>query len=55
MENLLETFILPINITMHENLPIEKLDSSINNGQFLVSICYIFFVGNGKFFLFQQG
>ena len=33
MEKLLETFILPINITMHEDSPIENLDSSIYNGQ----------------------
>ena len=33
MEQLLETFILPINITMHKDSPIEKLDSSMYNGQ----------------------
>ena len=33
MEKLLETFIISIHITMHENSLIEKLDSSIYNGQ----------------------
>ena len=55
MEKLLETFILPININMHENSPIEKLDSSIYNGQSLVSTCDVVCVGNGIFFLFQRG
>ena len=49
MEKLLETFILPININMHENSPIEKMDSSIYNGQSLVSTCDVVCVGNGKF------
>ena len=55
MEKLLETFILPINITMHEDSPIDNLDSSINNGQSLVSTCDVVFFGNGRFFLFQRG
>ena len=54
MEQLLETFILPINITMHEDSPIEKLDSSIYNGQSLVSTCDAVCVGNDIFFYFNE-
>ena len=53
MGQLLETFILPINITMHEDSPIEKLDCSIYNGQSLVSTCDVVCVGNGIFFYFN--
>ena len=49
MEQLLETFIISINITMHEDSLIEKLDSSIYNGQLLVSTYDVFFVGNVRF------
>ena len=54
MEQLLETFILQINIKMHEDSPIDKLDSSFYNGQSLVSTCDVFFVGNGTFFYFRE-
>ena len=54
MEKLLETFIISINITMHEDSLIEKLDSSIYNGQSLVSTCDIVCVGNGRFFYFNE-
>ena len=54
MEQLLETFISQMNITMHEDSPIEKLDYSIYNGQSLVSTWGLVCVGNGIFFLFQQ-
>ena len=50
MEQLLEIFILPINITVHEDSPIEKLNSSIYNGQSLVSTSGVVCVGNGRFF-----
>ena len=39
---------------MHKNSPIEKLDSSIYNGQSLVSTCDIFCVGNGIFLYFNK-
>ena len=55
MEQLLETFILRINITMYEDSPIEKFDSSLYNGQSLISNFDIFFVGNGIFFYFREG
>ena len=54
MEQLLETFILPINITMHEDSPIEKLDYSIYNVKSLVSTCDVVFVVNGIFFYFNE-
>ena len=54
MGQLLETFILPINITMHEDSPIEKLDSSIYNGQSLVSTCDVVCVGNGILVYFNE-
>ena len=54
MEQLLETIILPINITMHKNSLIERLDSLIYNGQSLVSTCDIFCVGSGIFFYFNE-
>ena len=54
MGQLLETFILPINITMHEDSPIEKLDSSIYNEQSLVSTCDVVCVGNGISFYFDE-
>ena len=54
MEQLLETFISQMNITMHEDSPIEKLDSSIYNVQSLVSTCDIVCVGNGIFFYFNK-
>ena len=50
MEQLLETFLLRINITMNEDSPIEKFDSSIYNGQSLVSTRDAVSVGNGRFF-----
>ena len=54
MSQSLETFILLVNITKHEVSPIDKLDSSINNGQSLVSTCDAVFVGNGRFFCFNE-
>ena len=54
MEQFLETFVLPINITMHEDSPIEKSDSSIYNGQLLVSTCYVVCVGNDIFFYLDE-
>ena len=39
---------------MHEDSPIEKLDSSIYNGQSLVSSCDVVCVGNGRFFYFKD-
>ena len=54
MEQLLEIFILPINIIMHEDSPIQKLYYSIYNGQSLVSICGAVCVGNGIFFYFNE-
>ena len=39
---------------MHKNAPIKKLDSSIHNGQSLVSTCDIVCVGNGRFFYFNE-
>ena len=54
MEQLVETFILPINITMHEDSPTENLDSSMYNEQSLVSTCDVVCVGNGIFFYFNK-
>ena len=54
MEQLLETFISPINITIHEDSPIEKLDYSIYNGQFLVSTCDVVCVDNVIFFYLDE-
>ena len=54
MGQLLETFILQINISMHEDSPIGKLVSSIYNGQLLVSTCDVVYVGNGIFFYFNE-
>ena len=54
MQQLLETFILRINITMHEDPPVDKLDSSIYNGQSLVSTCDVVCVGNDIFFYFNE-
>ena len=54
MEQFLETFVLPINITMHEDSPIEKFDSSIYNGQLLVSTCDVVCVGNDIFFYIDE-
>ena len=54
MKQFLETFILLVNITMHENSPIEKLDSSIYNSQSLVLTYYIICVGSGIFFYFNE-
>ena len=54
MEQLLKTFLLRVNITMHEDLPIDKLDSSIYNWQSLVSTCDVVCVGNGRFFYFNE-
>ena len=54
MEQFLETFILQINITMHEDSPIENLDSSIYNGQLLVSTCDVVCVGNVIFFYLDE-
>ena len=54
MKQLLETFILPINITMPKNSPIERLDSSIDNSQSLVSTCDIICVVNGGLFYFIE-
>ena len=53
MEQLLETLILPISITIHEDLPIDKLDSSIYTVQSLVSTCYAVCVVNDRFFYFN--
>ena len=39
---------------MHKDSPIEKLDSSIYNGQSLVSTCDIVCDGNGIFFYFNE-
>ena len=49
MGQLLEKFILPINITMHEDSPTEKFHSSIYNGQSLVLTCDVVCVGNSIF------
>ena len=54
MEQLLETFILPVNITMHKNSLIEKLDYSIYNRQSLVSTFDIVCVDSGIFFYFSE-
>ena len=55
MEQFLETFILPINITVHEDSPIiGKLNSSIYNGQSLVSTSDVVCVGNGRFFYLNK-
>ena len=54
MEQLIETFILRINITIHEYSPIDKLDYSVYNGQSLVPTCDIVCVGNGRFFYFNE-
>ena len=54
MEHLLETFILQIRITMHEDSPIEKWDSSIYNGQPLVPTCDVVCVGNVRFLYFNE-
>ena len=55
MEIFLEIFILPINITMHENSHFLNLGSSIYNEQSLVSNYDIVCVGNGRFFYFNEG
>ena len=39
---------------MHEDSPIEKLDSSIYNGQLLVSTCDVVCVGNVIFFYLDE-
>ena len=39
---------------MHEDLPIEKLDSSIYDGKSLVSTGDVACVGNGRFFCFSK-
>ena len=54
MKQLLGTFILRINITIHEEPPIDKLDSSIYNGQSLVSTCDVVCAGNGRFLYFNE-
>ena len=54
MEQLRETFILPINITMHQDSPTENLDSSMYNEQSLVSTCDVVFFGNGRFFYLNK-
>ena len=54
MEQLLETFILRINIIMHEDSPIDKSDSFVYNGQSLASTCDVVCVGNGRFFYFND-
>ena len=54
MEQFLEAFTLKMNITIHEDSPIENLYSSIYNGQSLVSTYYIVCVGNGRFFYFNE-
>ena len=54
MEQLIETFILPINITLHEDSPIDKLYSSLYNGQSLVSTCDVVCGGNRIFFNFKE-
>ena len=54
MKKLFETFVLPINITIPKNSPIENLDSSIYNSQSLVETCDIICVGNGRFFYFNE-
>ena len=53
-EKLLETFILPINITMPKNSLVENLDSSIYNSQSFVSTCDIIYVGSVRFFYFNE-
>ena len=55
METFLETFILLINITRHKNSPIENLDSSIYNGQSLVSTYDIVFFWQWQIFYFGEG
>ena len=54
MEQLLETFLLPINIKMHEHLHIENLDSSIYIGQSVLLTYDVACVGNGRFFYFNE-
>ena len=39
---------------MHEDPPIDNLDSSIYNGQSLVSTCDVVCVGNDTFFYFNE-
>ena len=39
---------------MHEDSPIENLDSSIFNGQSVVSTCDLVCVGHGRFFYFNK-
>ena len=48
-EQLLETFILLINITMNKKEYIENLYSSMYNGQYLVWTCDTVCSGNGRF------
>ena len=50
----LETFISRINITIHEESPNDKLDSSLYNKQSLVSNCDVVCVGNGRFFFLDE-
>ena len=54
MEKLLENFILPINIAMHEDSRIENLDSSVYNGKSFVSTFDVVCVGNMRFFYFNK-
>ena len=54
MEQLVETFILPINITMHEDSPTKKLDYSMYNEQLLVSTCDIACVVNVRCFYVNE-
>ena len=54
MKQLLEMFILRINITIPKNSLIENLYFSIYNSQSLVSTCDIICVGNGIFFYFKK-
>ena len=54
MEQLLEIFMISVNITVQEDSPIEKLDSSLYNGQSLVWTCDVVCVGNDRFFYFNE-
>ena len=54
MGKLLEFFSLLINITIHEDSPIDKLESSLYNGQSLISTCDVVCVENVRFFYFNE-
>ena len=54
MEQLLEAFILPINIIMQKDSLVKILYYFIYKWQSLVSTCDVFCVGNGIFLYFNE-